>query len=123
MGTTMSACIALTTSSGDGHHNPGTACLGCHNGGTAPNFAAAGTLYDAVSSGNAIAGATIEIIDGSGTATRVVTGANGNFYTTGPLTGSLTVRASGCPNDMHMTSSATGNCNSCHGATNQIHLP
>jgi hypothetical protein len=120
-----SHCIALTTTTTSGHHNPGRACMQCHSaGGGAPTFTAAGTLYDALTGGKAVAGATVEIIDASGTKVSIVTSQNGNYYTSTPLTFPLTVRASGCPHDQPMISKVMdGNCNSCHNSTFQVHLP
>jgi hypothetical protein len=120
-----SNCIAMTTAKTSGNHNPGRACMQCHGpGGGAPTFTAAGTLYDALTGSTAVAGATVEIIDASGTKVSIVTSQNGNFYTSTALTFPLTVRASGCPNDQPMVSKVTnGDCNSCHNSTFHVHLP
>jgi hypothetical protein len=122
-----SNCIAMTTATTDGHHNPGMACLDCHvSGGAASSFpwTAAGTLYNNATGGAAIAGATIELVDANNQTVRIVTSTNGNFYTLTPLTYPVKARASGCPNDVTMSSPASsGNCNSCHGSTMRVHLP
>jgi hypothetical protein len=111
------ACIPRASSQASGHHNAGSACLGCHGGGGAPTFSFAGTLYD--SAGNAVTGATIEAVDANGQTVRVVSAQNGNFYTASPLTFPLTVRASGCPDDHPMSGLvSSGDCASggCHAA-------
>jgi hypothetical protein len=123
-GSTSSNCIALAAANGDGHHNPGQACLACHDGTTATKWTAAGTLYSAVSGGAAVAGATIALTDATGATVQIVSGTNGNFYTQTALSYPVTARASGCPADVSMVSkSQTGDCNSCHGAQLQVHLP
>jgi hypothetical protein len=119
-------CINLTTANGDGHHNAGTDCLTCHNGAAAPLFTVAGTLYTSINGGTPIAGATIRLTDGKGTAVDLVTGTNGNFYGTGAVAFPVTARASGCPNDAVMSAqvqSTGGSCNGCHGTGNRVHLP
>jgi hypothetical protein len=117
-------CIPLATPTISGHHNAGTACLGCHNGGGARQFYAAGTVYDAT--GKGISGVTIEVSDGANTV-RVVsaTAPAGNFWIDTPLGPSLKIRASGCPFDRPMAASASGDCNmrGCHDANLRIHVP
>src|SRR5260370_14677779 len=116
--------MAMTTAKTSGNHNAGKACMPCHAGGGAPTFTAAGTLYDALTGGNAVAGATVQLVDATGKTVSIVTSTNGNFYTSTPLTLPVTARASGCPNNQPMISKVTdGNCNSCHNSTLQVHLP
>ena len=115
-------CIAAVASPGDGHHNPGAECLGCHNGNIATKWTVAGTLYGG--NGAPLSGATIELVQGNGQTLRVATCANGNFYTSQAVTYPLTVRASQCPSDAPMVSTVqAGGCNSCHGSAMKIHLP
>jgi hypothetical protein len=118
-------CIKITTPLTSGHHNPGAACLDCHTGGGATLFTAGGTLYNTVTGGTAIAGATIRLTDAAGKVVDIVTSTNGNFYTSTAMTFPVTARASGCPNDVSMSSKATGNCNmsGCHTSTFRVHLP
>lgn len=121
-----SSCINLTTPNGDGHHNPGTDCLACHNGNGAPLFTVAGTLYASINGGSPVAGATIRLTDGKGANVDLVTGSNGNFYSSGAVNFPVTARASGCPNDTLMAAqvqSSGASCNGCHGSANRIHLP
>jgi hypothetical protein len=52
-----------------------------------------------------------------------VTAENGNFYTTTAVSMPLTVRASECPSNQVMSAKANdGSCNSCHDASNPIHM-
>ena len=127
----------------DGHHNPGQACLGCHDGNTAGanKFTAAGTVYDKLSlaaGAQGLAGVTIEITDAAGTKLAVVTasqGAAGNFWTDQPLVFPLQVRASQCPADRPMAdpladnannaAAGGGNCSrvGCHDSNMILHVP
>jgi hypothetical protein len=108
-----STCVAPATPPGDGHHNPGQNCLGCHTGNGAPKWYAAGTLYD--SSGNSpLAGATVTLVDSTGKTVKIVTAQNGNFWTPEALTPPLHPKASRCPAAAAMSGNATGACNSCH---------
>jgi hypothetical protein len=124
-----STCIDSTTANGSGHHNAGQDCLQCHylnNTKGAPHWWAAGTLYDAVTGGNAVAGATIEIVDSAGTKQDLVTATNGNFWTATKVTFPATVRATACPDSvMMMQSDTSGACGKtgCHDSTMRIHLP
>jgi hypothetical protein len=119
-------CIAPGTPPGDGHHNAGAACLGCHvAGGEAAGFpwTVSGTLY-ASGGGAAIAGATIEVVGADGETLRLVTATNGNFYTGTAVAFPLAVRASACPSDASMVGPAqSGDCNGCHGGSMRVHLP
>jgi hypothetical protein len=126
-------CIQAATPTLDGHHNAGAACLTCHDGNTAgaTKFTAAGTVYDALTGGNAVSGATVELVDANGTKVSIATastGAPGNWYTSAALVFPLKVRASKCPADRPMVSSVNaggGNCATagCHEARMQIHVP
>ena len=116
-----SGCIAAATSSGTGEHHPGESCGQCHDTMANAHWTVAGTVFG--SGGVGLAGATIEVIDASGTRLTLVTADNGNFYTTSAVQMPLTVRASKCPGDSSMSSKVmAGSCNSCHGASNPIKL-
>ena len=113
---------ALVTS---GHHNPGQDCQGaCHNHG----FTLSGTIYDQTKT-TPIAGATIVAIDANGATVNLVSGMNGNFYTTNTVAYPVKIEASMCPNVAAMSStvSAAGcNATACHAAgaaQGPIHLP
>ena len=111
-----------------GHHNSGASCLGCHNQpqGTSGPFTLAGTLYTAAGSTTTIAGATIRVTDANGVTTRLVTAANGNFWTTSAVAYPVHVAASQCPSTTAMVSavqSSGASCNSCHSSGSRIHLP
>ena len=111
-----------------GHHNAGASCLSCHNqsqGGSGP-FRLAGTLYSGATSTTPIAGATIRVTDANGVTTRLVTAANGNFWTTNTVAYPVQVAASKCPSTTPMVSAVTSSgasCNSCHSSSMRIHLP
>lgn len=118
------ACIPPGAPPTSGHHNPGEGCLGCHQGGNAPRWTLAGTLYTKASGGATLSGATIEAVDAQGQVIRIVTSTNGNFYTGQAITFPVTVRASACPSSVAMVDPPNdGNCNSCHDAAMRIHLP
>ncbi|MDB4970068.1 MAG: hypothetical protein JWN44_5757 [Myxococcales bacterium] len=123
-------CIEPATPVLDGHHNAGTACLGCHDGNTATKFTAGGTVYD--NAGKALSGVTVELVDAKGVKVSVVSasqGAAGNFYTSAALAFPVTVRGSKCPYDRPMTAklaaATDGNCarSGCHGPAMPIHVP
>jgi len=108
-------CIPAATPPGDGHHNAGLNCLGCHTGAGAPLWTAAGTMYN--SAGGPVAGATITLVDATNKTITLVSAQNGNFWTTTPLSMPLTVKASKCPSSIQMSSKAQASCNSCHTAS------
>ena len=136
-------CLPAATPQIDGHHNPGQACLQCHDGNTAGanKFTAVGTLYDKLllaAGAQGLAGVTIEITDAAGTKVSVVTasqGAAGNFWTDQALVFPLQVRASACPADRPMSeplaanannvAAGDGNCSrtGCHDPNMIMHLP
>lgn len=123
-GSGAAACIQAATPPGSGHHNAGANCLGCHNGNGAPLWTAAGTLYS--SSGAALAGATVTIVDATGKSIAIVTAQNGNFWTSEAVKAPLRVKASRCPSVASMSATASGACNSCHtstGSPGRIKLP
>jgi mono/diheme cytochrome c family protein len=112
-----------------GHHRAGQECQGCHAPGRgAPTFYLGGTLYSAVSGGTAVAGATLNVVDGNGKAEQIISAANGNFwYDKGTLAFPLrSINASLCPATVPMVSTdsdATGACNNCHGSALRVHVP
>ena len=113
-------------SSPNGHHNAGQECQGCHAPGRgAPTFYVGGTLYNAVSGGAAVAGATINVTDANGKTVKIISATNGNFWTSTSLTFPITVNASLCPSTVPMSSAVTGNgaCNNCHNSTFRVHVP
>lgn len=101
---------------------PGRACINCHKtGGQAAEriFSVAGTVYagfgDACDKG--IAGATVEILNASGTVQlTLTTNAVGNFYSESPITLPLRarVKAAGKTTQEMSTPQQSGNCASCH---------
>jgi hypothetical protein len=119
-------CIPAATPPGDGHHNAGANCLGCHTGNGAPRWTAAGTLYNLAGTAP-VAGATITLIDSANKSITIVSATNGNFWTTEALQMPLRVRASKCPSAVFMSMQApAGACNSCHstgGNPGRIKMP
>jgi hypothetical protein len=105
---------------GTGHHNPGLACLECHNGQdpAAPIYTLAGTVFQDLQGTIPKVGATVIIIDGDGTVVKVPTQQNGNFYTPAGLTPPFNTAVSQCgapiENLPMITNFVDGDCNSCH---------
>ncbi len=113
-------------SSPTGHHNAGQECQGCHApGGGAPTFYVGGTLYNAVTGGAAVAGATLNVTDAAGKKVKIISATNGNFWTSTALTYPLTLDASLCPATLPMSATvgSNGACNNCHNSTFRVHLP
>lgn len=121
-----SDCVPASAVIPDGHHNPGLACLACHDGNTAgaPVWTAAGTLYADNGGVTPLAGATVIITDAAQNEIRVVTANNGNFYTGKAIQFPIHVTASRCPDSATMQNpQQVGDCNSCHANQSRIHLP
>lgn len=119
-----SSCEPASSALPNGRHNAGKDCLGCHNGGQAIAFTVGGTLFDSPAGANAVAGATIVLLEANGRTTKLITASNGNFYTTAPLSFPLKVSASKCPSTTPMVDPVSGGgCNGCHGSGNRVHLP
>jgi len=122
-------CVEPVANTPDGHHNAGLNCMSCHGeGGGAPRWYAAGTLYTSADGAAPLAGATVTIVDSGGQTVNIVTASNGNFWTPTQLDYPLTVKASRCPDTKPMVSSVQepASCNSCHtagGTPGRIHLP
>lgn len=119
--TSTKACLPAVASPGTGEHHPGESCAQCHD--SMPNAAwtVSGTVFG--SGGVGVAGATIEVVDASGKKLLLVTGDNGNFYSSSAVQMPLTVRSSKCPSDSAMAAKVNaGSCNSCHSSTNPITL-
>lgn len=113
-----------------GGAQPGADCLMCHHqGGSAPPYTFAGTLYDETGS-QPVAGATIYLQDSAGNVATTLTRPNGNFYTAdGFVTYPAKAFVSRCPTVLEMVGpvdQVTGaNCNTsgCHTAGFRVHLP
>ena len=87
-------------------------------------FTLAGTLYQDATGSAAVAGATVTVFDSTGAEITLVTGQDGNFFTTSAITLPISVSVSECPNAATMSVKApSGSCNSCHGASMRVHLP
>jgi hypothetical protein len=62
-------------------HRAGQPCLVCHSGGNAnPAMSVGGTVYAIRSSAAPLAGASVELIDVTGSIAKATTNAAGNFY-------------------------------------------
>ncbi len=119
-------------SASQGEHTAGDSritrnCLGCHGGGDAPTWSAAGRLTDGA--GNGVAGAQVRVAKTDGTAgTTVYTDKLGLFwFRPGQFTSGLHAGVRNATTKINMVSAVTnGGCNSCHatgGTTTPIHLP
>lgn len=123
------ACDMPAATVPDGHHNPGEDCLMCHHqGGMAPPYSYAGTLYTASGGAMPQAGATIHVIDSMGNDAIAVTADNGNFWSTDLVSFPAIAFASLCPDVPPMVTplgAADGNCNTsgCHTAGFRLHVP
>ncbi len=105
---------------------PGQACLDCHDGGRAPAFTLAGTVYTDASGGTAARGAVVTITDGSGGEVTATTNSAGNFFASSPISFPAQVAITRGTDTVVMASEApTGDCNSCHGggSGSAIHVP
>lgn len=113
----------------DGHHHPGEDCLGCHSqGGEAPPYSFAGTVYDGPGGMAPVAGVTIHLIDSAGTDVIVTSQANGNFWSTDLVTFPVVAFGSACPDVVPMLvplGDPDGSCNAsgCHTSGFRIHVP
>lgn len=127
-GATGVACDLPVTTTQSGKHKPGEPCLTCHTGASAPRFTLGGTLYTGVANTTPVTGATIHVIDATGTDIPLVTALNGNFWTTRTIAFPVKVSASRCPDTKPMLSEVSesgANCNmaGCHAQTFRIFLP
>ena len=125
-GTGGANCVASATPAA-ASMNAGQGCTSCHAGaspGGGVLITLGGTVFSAASGGAAVGGATVVITDSNNVVTRLVTGTDGNFYTNSTIAFPAKVAVSKCPSNTPMVSTVTsGNCNSCHGSSMQIHLP
>lgn len=121
-GVTTPSCIAAASPSPVAMR-PGEACLTCHAT-QAPVLTLGGNVFDSATGTNAVAGATVTIVDAANAITTLVTGTDGSFYTGKAIAYPAKVAVSKCPDTAAMVSTVTtGDCNSCHGAAMRIHLP
>lgn len=63
------------------NHRPGQPCLVCHDGGEAPEFSIAGTVYVTPEAQRPLVDATVTIEDAEGKVFSVHSNCVGNFYT------------------------------------------
>lgn len=121
-------CKPLVQSLASGRHNPGTACLECHNGQQGPAFSTGGTLYTTAAGGTPKVGATITLLDANGVTHELISAQNGNFWSEANIAFPATASASGCPTTLEMQGAVQDNgadCNTggCHTAGNRVYLP
>jgi len=91
-------CDDVITPDTDGHHMPGEHCLQCHiQGGEGMPYTYAGTLFDSRGGAAPVAGATIHVIDANGMDAIAISQANGNFWSTDPITFPAVAFVSLCP--------------------------
>jgi hypothetical protein len=101
-------------------HRPGQPCLVCHrDGGEAPTFSAAGTVFRDPMALEPVYGATVELIDEARTHFIATTNCVGNFFV-GPREWTpkfpiwATVRFGDISIDMESSIHLNGDCASCH---------
>ncbi|MDD5309083.1 MAG: hypothetical protein PHU25_17360 [Deltaproteobacteria bacterium] len=103
---------------------PGDACLSCH-GPSAEEaaFTVAGTVFNDVDGTAGVDGATVTLVDADGAKVKLSTNSAGNFYTGKALSFPVDVTISKGGDTVEMTAAGNGDCNSCHGDGNAVHLP
>ena len=127
-------CLPAQTATSDGNHRVGDSCTqGCHDGGalSGPSFTLAGTVFGPATSNVPRAGRpgiNVHLIDATGREVRLVSAANGNFYTAQPLVFPVRTFISACPDSAVMVAQveeAESSCNAggCHDAGRRIALP
>ncbi|RMH39523.1 MAG: hypothetical protein D6689_16275 [Deltaproteobacteria bacterium] len=124
----VATCDEVQAPSSDGKHNPGMACLSCHDGAGAPAFTAAGTAFTDAAGTTPAAGATVHLVAADGTDVALPVAANGNFWTDRPLAFPMHARAGACPEVREMLSpvdATGGDCNKggCHGDGFRVAIP
>ncbi len=122
------ACEPVASQLPNGEHNPGQACLTCHNGQTATRFTLGGTVFTTAQSATPVPAATIVVTDANNVVTKLVTASNGNFYSSRTFVYPVKVTASKCPDTRPMiaeVATAGGDCNTCHqpGQSGRVFLP
>ncbi|NCO56807.1 MAG: hypothetical protein GW783_09370 [Deltaproteobacteria bacterium] len=124
------ALLALTAcgedEEGSATMRPGEACLACHtDGGEAPAFAFAGTVFTTAGSQTGAAGVTVKVVDGGSTTVEVTTNSAGNFSSRAPLTAplTLTLTSPGGATATMGLAAAHGDCNLCHASGGVVGSP
>lgn len=125
------ACGVDQNCGGEGDNMlPGSDCIACHDGSDreAPEWTAAGTVYDDLYGSNAVQGATVRITDDDGAVIELVTGSAGNFRTsrsiTAPYVAEVEVDGEIVAMAAHQDSGACNSCHQCEGAAGgKLHTP
>jgi hypothetical protein len=123
--TTTSIAAAAHAAKNVAAPSKSTACLSCHKqGGSAPSFAFAGTIYGDKDATKGAADIEIRLTDANGAAMSVHADADGNFWAKGAaLTGTAHVGARSAAKTRLMNQPTTsGDCNTCHAADMPILL-
>jgi hypothetical protein len=117
--------------------HPGAACISCHDsqGGEAPTFAIAGTVYPSAHDpndclGTNAAGAQVVITDAKGQSFTIGVNGAGNFLLRGAIAMPFQAKVVAGGKERAMSAAQTnGDCNSCHtetganGAPGRIQAP
>lgn len=139
----VSGCSSGEPSSGEPSYptgptmRPGENCLSCHRpsneGGIAPVWTAAGTVYGKhdADRDEGVSGAEVTIVDKAGKTVKLTTNEVGNFYTREPLVAPYRVSLSYQGRTATMPIEApAGSCNFCHsypdasgGPKGRIYVP
>jgi hypothetical protein len=135
--TSAAACTSMHMGSATGPasptHDPGLACLACHQAQQGPTSAAAGTVYPALHEvdecwgvSGTTDGVTVEITDASGKLTVANVNAAGNF--TVPLSAALAMPITAVVKKGGLTRAKTtpvssGDCNGCHSVAGENGAP
>lgn len=109
---------------------PGSDCIACHDGSDreAPEWTAAGTVFDDLYGSNTVSGATVRITDANATVTELVTSAQGNFRTTtaivAPYEAEIEVDGVVVAMSAHQDDGSCNSCHACEGsAGGKLHTP
>jgi cytochrome c553 len=102
--------------------NPGQACIACHGGREGPRYVIAGTLYPTghepnnCNGTNGTSGARVVVTGSNGTAVTLTPNSAGNFYSSTTLPGPYQAKVvdSAGKERVMVSTTATGDCNSCH---------
>lgn len=99
---------------------PGEACIGCHaqQGGEAPVFSIAGTVYPAPhenSDCTGVSGIQVVVTDANGQVLTLTTNSSGNFFSIAAVAMPFQAKVVRGTNERAMgVTQSTGDCNSCH---------
>jgi hypothetical protein len=113
----------------DATMSPGEPCMDCHfvesdSHGSEVPFTAAGTVFTDGDGAAPVEGATVVLNDAADGQVSMTTNSAGNFFTDQALSFPVSISITKGENSVDMlTTSAHGDCNSCHSAGNLISFP